>query len=58
MGGWSGEIGYMAPVGAGYVMSVLGVRSRFCGCRLDHGTWEDPIFLVMPTLLGVKKTFI
>lgn len=48
----------MAPVGAGYVMSVLGVRSRFCGCRLDHGTWEDPIFLVMPTLLGVKKTFI
>lgn len=28
------------------------------GCLLDHGTWEDPLFPVMPTLLGVKKAFI
>lgn len=59
MGGWSGEIDYMAPVGDGYVVSVPGVRSRFCG-RVSARPWDlgGPLFLVMPTLLGVKKTVI
>lgn len=40
-------------------MSVLGVRAGSVGRGLPgHGTWVDPLFLVMSELLGVKKILI
>lgn len=40
-------------------MSVLGVGAGSVGRSLPgHGAWEDPLFLVMPELLGVKKILI
>lgn len=41
-------------------MSVLVLRSRFWG-RVSARPWDlggDPLFLVMPALLGMKKTLI